>query len=696
MYSAKGRHEDALAIGRRLIELDDLREDTHRLLIRCYLSAGRRSEALRQYGLCRDILNREIGVEPAPETKALAEEIRGEAARPRSPRDYSSNLVAEPSLTSSKAADSANAVGHVAERLQERQLLLIAFLDLVEYSELASEDKEGTLRRWNEMTNELIEPSINEGGGRLVHRWGDGTLCTFQSALHGVKWALELQSRIQKTEQAKQHNRPLWVRIAVHLGDVVLEDGTSVVGDGVNVAARLQEHAPPGGVVISEPVHELVSPLIKYEAEDLGPLAFKNIERSVRAFSVTTDALTHVRRPAALPSHRPSVALMPFRSVGPEPIEPYFIEGLCHGIVASLATFRELFVISANSTLNLKGEALEASRRLKVRYVLTGTAAKLKEQIRLEVELTDAETNSIVWSDLYLTSTRDLFAAQDTAATRIAYSLLPHLRRSELGHALRKTPTNMDAYDFVLQALHRLYLFESADHQEAFRLLNKAVERDPNYSMAYALLAHWYELEIGEGRSHDEEKDRLQSERYSLLALSLDPFDSLALAIHGHCTAFLSRALDRAVSIFDRALACSSNSPIAWGMSSPTYSYIGDGPLAIARAEYALRLSPLDPYIHIFHAFLGLAHYVNGTHEDAVHWSRRALSTSPRFTAAMRHLIGSLVILGRREEASQVAAQLLSIRPQFRVRSFIDSYPIKDAERAVAYANQLLAAGLPE
>jgi TolB-like protein/Tfp pilus assembly protein PilF len=377
-------------------------------------------------------------------------------------------------------------------------------------------------------------------------------------------------------------------------------------------------------------------------------------------------------------------------------IEPYFIEGLCHGIVASLAAFRELFVVSANSTINMSGNPQDVIKQLKVRYVLSGTAARRGTQIRLDYELTDTETSSVVWSDRHTASSADLFAAQDAAAAQIAYSLLPHLRQTELVAALRKSPTNMDAYDLVLQALHRLYRFETVDHLEAFRLLGQAIGRDPNYAMAHALMAHWYDLEIGEGRSQDVEQDRRESERYSKIALSLDPSDPIALAIHGHCTAYLSGALDRAVSIFDRALASSPNSPIAWGMSSPTYSYLGDGPLAIARAEYALRLSPMDPYAHVFHAYLGLAHYVNGTHEDAILWTRRSLSTSPRFVAAMRHLVGSFVALGRLDEAREMAARLLSVDPRFRVRHFIEHYPIKDPDRAKAYADQLLAAGLPE
>jgi tetratricopeptide (TPR) repeat protein len=289
-----------------------------------------------------------------------------------------------------------------------------------------------------------------------------------------------------------------------------------------------------------------------------------------------------------------------------------------------------------------------------------------------------------------------LFAAQDAVATRIVYSLLPHLRQSELRRAIRKPPTDMDAYDLVLQAQHRLYRLNDADRAAALELLLRAIERDPSYAMAYALLAHWHVFQVAENRSQDQQRDQQAAARYSAMALDLDPSDPLALAVHGHAVAYLFRQLEAAIEIFDRAIASSPNSPIAWGMSSPTYAYLGDGPTAVARAEYALRLSPLDPYAHIFHGRLGLAHFVNGDMGESVYWTRRSLAKEPRYVGPLRPLIAALAALGRHDEAREAAAQLLALQPDFHVGRFIAQYPIADQKLAADYRAWLLAAGLPE
>ncbi|HWL80755.1 MAG TPA: adenylate/guanylate cyclase domain-containing protein [Roseomonas sp.] len=585
---------------------------------------------------------------------------------------------------------------------RERRLAAVAFLDLVAYSRLIEADEEGTLDRWAELRLQVIEPRVAERKGRIVERLGDGLLLEFQSAVEATGWALGLQAALRERSVAQARgpeaptNAPLAVRIAIHVGDVVTE-GDHIHGEGVNIAARLQEFAEPGGVVLSAAVHEQVGNVLRYDAVDLGPLPLKNIGRLIRAFSVPPIGPDGPHRAAALPSHRPSIAVLPLRSIGPDPVEPYFAEGLAHDVVGSLAAFRELFVVSSNSTLGLASEAAEAAAQaLVVRYVVTGTVSRRGERLRIAVELSDTETRSVVWTDRYDTPASDLFAAQDAAATRIAYSLLPQLRRSELDHARRKPPSSQDAYDLVLQAMHHLYRLDEAERAAARPLLLRAVQRDPDSAMAHALLAHWHLLQVGESNSTDVESDRREAARHATRAVELDPSDPLGLAMYGHAVGFLFGQLDSAVEAFDRALASSPNSPIGWGMSSPTYAYLGDGPTAIARAEYALRLSPLDPYAHVFQGFLGLAHFVNGTHEESVRWSRRALAANPRFVGVLRHLTGSLVALGRQDEARETAARLLAVVPDFRVRRFLARYPIQDNARVEAYAALLLQAGLPE
>jgi class 3 adenylate cyclase len=399
---------------------------------------------------------------------------------------------------------------------RERRLAAVAFLDVVGCARLIEADEEGTLDRWAELRNRVIEPLVIARRGRIVERLGDGLLLEFPGAVEAVGWALELQTRQRDAAaaaaaaaaQAPPEHGPLHLRIAIHVGELVAE-GERILGDGVNIAARLQEHAEPGGVVISAAAHEQVGDALRYEAVELGPLQLKNIGRPVRAFAMPGLGPAEARRSALLPSQRPSIAVLPLRSVGPCPVAQYFAEGLAHDVVASLSAFRELFVVSSGSTLTLstegKGAAIAAARALSVRYVVTGSVSRQGERLRISVELTDAGTRSVIWTDRYDTLAADLFAAQDAAATRIAYSLLPHLRQSELQHARRKPPGSQDAYDLVLQALHRLYRLDEGERDAARPLLLRAAERNPGYAMAHALLAHWHVLQVGEGNSADED-----------------------------------------------------------------------------------------------------------------------------------------------------------------------------------------------
>jgi adenylate cyclase len=577
---------------------------------------------------------------------------------------------------------------------RERRLAAVAFLDVVGYSRLVEADEEGTLARWKHLRDAVIAVGVEASGGRVVERLGDGLLLEFRSTVAAVGWALDLQAGLAEERTGHQ---PFSLRIAVHLCEVVA-DGERILGDGVNIAARLQEHAEPGGVAFSAAVHEQVRSSLRYEAVDLGPLQLKNIGRTVRTFSVPATGPAKPLPAAALPSHRPSIAVLPLRSLGPHPVEPYFVEGLVHDIVASLAGFRELFVVSSGSTLGMAGGAAGptvASQALAVRYVVTGTVSCVGERLRISVELTDTETRSVVWTDRYETPAADLFAQQDAAATRIACSLLPHLRQSELRRARRKPPGSQDAYDLVLQAMHRLYSFAPGDYDASRELLLRAVQRDPDYALAHALLAQWHVFNVGEGRSPNPKHDAEEAARIASLALEHDPSDPLALATYGHSMSFLFGDFERALDAFDRALASSPNSPVAWGLSSPTYTYLGDGPMAVARGEYALRLSPLDPYAAYYHHILCLAHYGNGTYEDAVRWGFKATAMNDRFTGGLRPLAAALVALGRVEEARRVGALVMRAEPGFGIAEFMARYPMRGDARRAEFAARMEAAGLP-
>ncbi|MGE0734173.1 MAG: adenylate/guanylate cyclase domain-containing protein [Alphaproteobacteria bacterium] len=582
---------------------------------------------------------------------------------------------------------------------RSRRLAAIAFADVVGYSGLMEADEQETHRRWRELRAQLIEPVIGFHEGRLVKDLGDGLLVEFRSVQEAVLWGIDVQQQLAGSALAGGHKRPLRLRIAVHLGDVISE-GADIAGDGVNIAARLQEFSEPGGMVISSAVHDQVRHVLSYTARDLGDLALKNIKRPVHAFAISgpagARALT-VATPSAA-ARRPSIAVLPLRSLGTNPEDRYFAAGFACDVIATLASFRELFVVSSSSSLALSDDLADAGTagaRLGVRYLLTGSVAHTGNQLRIVTEFSDAETRSVIWTDRQEIRDSELFAVQSLIAGKIAYSLVPHLRNTELQRAMRKPPESLDAYDLVLKAMYRLYRIGERDFVLAQSLLEQALKLDPHYATAYALLAKCYILRVGEGYSHDIEAHTREAQRCAELALEEDSSDPLALAIYGHAMSFLFRKYEQAVEAFDRALTASPNSAVAWALSAPTYFYLGECAQAVTRAEYALRLSPLDPYAPFYQGILAMAHYINGTYEDSVRWGRKSMAANPNLTANLRNLIVALVAVGELDEARALARHMIELQPTFRVTPYIERYPLRDTERRKLFAEQLLAAGLP-
>jgi class 3 adenylate cyclase/TolB-like protein len=577
-----------------------------------------------------------------------------------------------------------------------RRLVAVAVIDVVGYSRLMDLDETETHARWMEMCNRVILPSVQQRGGRIIKSTGDGFLITFDSVVDAVRWGLGLQAAATAPENAPF----LPVRVAVHLADAITERD-DIYGSGVNAVARLQEYAEPGAVLISSTVHELVRSVLAYEAQSLGPLQLKNIRDPVVAFSIAPSG--GEPRPRAIaraeppPAGQPSIAVMPLRTIGAERVDSYLTEGIAHDVAGTLADLKELFVVSSSSTVALaqtSPDIAAVGQRLGVRYLLSGTIARVAAKLRILVELADIETRRIIWGARYEITDSELFTTQDVIASRIAHSLVPHLRQFELTRLRRKRPDEMGAYDLVLQGLYKFYRLEEQEWETAKDLFEGAIAKDPRYAMAYSLLAAWYMMRVGQGSSTDVEADSREALRLASTALEHDSADPLALAVYGHTLSFLFSDFDRAMDAFDRAIASSPNSALAWGFSSPTYSYIGECETAVSRAEYGLRLSPLDPYAYWLQTALTLAHHFNGTHEDAVRWGRKTMAANPRFTANMRPLIGSLVALGRTAEAHEIARQMVALEPQFSVNAFMARYPLRDPAARALYAERLIAAGL--
>lgn len=580
-----------------------------------------------------------------------------------------------------------------------RRLAAIVVVDVVGYTRLMESNETETHALWKEMASGVIAEEVVRHRGRIVKSTGDGFLLEFASIVDAVIWSFEVQERFGVRE-VERPEAAIRLRIAVNVGDIIHEP-EDIFGSGVNIAARLQEFAEPGGIVISGLVHEQVQPVIRYQARDLGLVHLKNIDRPVRAYAVNRDTRAGKMESGILAQdrrHRPSIAVLPIRSLGGGAPDDYFAEGIVHDITASLANLKELFVVSSSSTICFRATDIDPAvigRQLGVRYLVTGSMVRGMDRLRMNVQLSDTDTRNVVWAGRYDVLETDLFTTQDTIAAQVAQTLVPHLRRTEHQRALRKRPESMDAYETFLQGLYRLYRLEPGDFDGARELLLQAIERDPLFAAPYAYMAKWHIINIGQGYIPHHRKGAEEALRYAELALERDDSDPLALAVYGHTMSFLLRRYDEALAAFERAIEISPNSPVTWGLSSPTFAYTGDGAQAVIRAEEAVRLTPLDPYAFFYQTVLAVAYYTHGNYEDAVRWGYRAMAANRRFTASPKALIVSLVAMDRLDEARQVANTLLELEPGFRIEPYCAWYPIRDPEALKLYAQRLVAAGLP-
>jgi adenylate cyclase len=335
-------------------------------------------------------------------------------------------------------------------------------------------------------------------------------------------------------------------------------------------------------------------------------------------------------------------------------------------------------------------------RELGVRYVLSGSVRRSGERTRIMAELSDTETQRVLWTDKIDGRTDDLFDLQDRISERTVTTIAPHVREAEIRRVMLKRPENLDAYDFMLRGLELLYRLKRTEFDRAGEMFEKSIALDPAYATPYALTALWHSIRVGQGWSENRRGDYEAVNRLAEAALERDPFDARALPLCGHVRALLFRDYEGAFALFDRAIAASPNSAVAWVRSSPTYSYVGQTAEAKRRAEMGLRLSPFDTHLFYTHTALGLACYTSGDYEEAVMWCRRSMSENPNYTANIRFLAASLTAAGRTAEAAVIGRALLALEPGFRVQHFCDTYAYKDPERRAAFAFHLRAAGLPD
>ncbi len=579
-----------------------------------------------------------------------------------------------------------------------RQQAAILAADVVGYTRLMEADEQGTHARLMRLRFSVMEPIVALHLGRIIKNTGDGFLAMFGGAAAGMQAAREMQRAVMAAEANVPAGRRIAFRMGLNVADVIVEDH-DVYGDGVNVAARLQTHAEPGGIVISGLVAEQAGGTLGMQVTDLGQMQMRNRVHPVRVLSLRFADAPVDSAGELEPGFegRPSIAVLPFRKLVLAD-ESYFADGIVDNIIQALASLKELFVISRGSTLGFGGGPIDVraiGQALGVRYVLYGSVQRAGGQLRISTELSDAESGEVIRADHYDGDLGDLFHLQDRIAIEVIKMIAPRVRERELKRALRKHPQNMTAYDLVLQALDLLYRLDYASFSRARGLLQQAMTLDPTYSPSFSYAAYWHIFRVGQEWSTDLAADISEAARLSELAIASDENDAMALAVFGYVQSYLKKDFDEAFRYFDRAISCGPSLPTPWIFSAATLCFIGDGPTAVEHASTAVRLSPLDTHIFFAEHILAQAHYVNGNYDEAIQTARRADRGNTRLTSNLRTLVASLAAIGKGEVAQQYVLRHQQIVPAFKVSAWAARTPMQGAVRAHRI-EQLLIAGMPE
>jgi TolB-like protein/Tfp pilus assembly protein PilF len=493
-------------------------------------------------------------------------------------------------------------------------------------------------------------------------------------------------------------------RIGVNVGDVVVED-SDIVGDGVNVAARLEGLAQPGGICVSRVVRDQIRDKLDIEFDDRGEQRAKNIARPIRAFDVriagaaaTLSSASPERATLTLPlPDKPSIAVLPFQNMSGDPEQEYFVDGMVEEIITALSRIRWLFVIARNSTFTYKGRAVDVKqvgRDLGVRYVLEGSVRKGGSRVRITAQLIDAGAGTHLWADRFDGSLEDVFDLQDKVAISVSGVIEPTLRQAEIERSQRKRPDSLDAYDLYLRALPLAFTAMPGDADKALALLDRAIERGPGYAAAHAIIAWCHEQRYLRGGMQEQTKSLALHHARQALAAGGD--DAAALATAGFVIATVEHDYETALSAFDRSFAFSGSSALALGFSSIVRAWRGDDEMAFEQAETAIRLSPYDPLIYLPYVGLAYAHFAAGRFDEAAAAASGAIQANPRFTVPYVLRAAAFASLGRIEEAKAVARRLLEVQPGTTTTGALLSARYANPESLAALGRGLRQAGLPE
>jgi adenylate cyclase len=543
----------------------------------------------------------------------------------------------------------------------QRRLAAILAADVAGYSRLMGADEEGTLARLKALRAELIDPAISEHHGRIVKTTGDGMLVEFASVVDAMRCAMAWQSAMADRTQPPE-TRIEW-RIGVNLGDVII-DGDDIFGDGVNIAARLEAMAEPGGIYISRMVQMETRGKLDFPVEDLGNQALKNIAQPVHVFRVLARE-KKMPEPVALPlPDKPSIAVLPFQNLSGDPEQEYFADGMVEEIITALSRIHWLFVIARNSTFTYKGRAVDVKRvgrELGVRYVLEGSVRKAGTQVRITGQLIDALTGTHLWADRFDGSLENVFELQDRIAVSVAGVIEPTLQAAEIRRSGERPTADLTAYDLYLRAVAAYYPITKERVIEALGLLEKAILIDRRYGPALSLAAICHMHLFIHGWAEAPETTRRTAVDLAREALEVAEDDPRVLANAAFVLGNLGEDIGVMIGLVDRALALNPSFARGWFVSGLLRNFDGQHDVAIEHLETALRLSPRNrnPLIAMSSAYFFARRF-----DEAAAKLLLSVQDNPGFPNPHRFLAACYAHMGRLDEARAIAAKLRAITPQ--------------------------------
>ena len=547
-----------------------------------------------------------------------------------------------------------------------RRLAAILAADVVGYSRLVGANEADALARLSTLRRDIIEPNITKHSGRLFKIMGDGFLAEFASAVQAVSCAIAIQAETEQTATALDDARKMRLRIGIHVGDVMVE-GDDLMGDGVNIAARLESIAAAGGISVSRAVHDQVRDRIDVAFNDKGEIALKNIARPVQVF-----ALAGAKQPATKPMEaapalalpdKPSIAVLPFQNMSGDPEQEYFADGMVEDIITALSRVKWFFVIARNSSFTYKGKPIDikqVGRELGVRYVLEGSVRKAGNRVRITGQLIEAETGHHIWADRFEGDYDNIFQLQDEVTSAVVSAVEPRLNLTERDRSNKKPTSDLTAYDCFLRAQpYFLRPLDLPSYKRAEELLREAIKIDPNYSSALAYLADCIARQCIAGMVPYNE-GLLEAAKISEHAVEADPEDAAALAVAAWIfSVFIGRpALAREYA--ERALRLHPNAAFVCSNAGFALVFVGEFERGRNVLEKAFRISPLDPRNWYIFSGRGMAYFFEKNFEEALVLLERSIELSPVGVAAFRFKAAALIYLGRTAEARKVVDELRS------------------------------------